>query len=102
MDASLKVYEKIRPVLLREVDGDRLLMEMDDAKREMVRVHLVNEVGARILELIDGSRSVRELTGTICKEFEGTPGQVETDVVEFIHKLCSMGQIRLCSSPENR
>ena len=96
MEATKEIYEKTGATVIREVEGERVLLEMDENRQQMVRVHLINEVGARILELIDGSRTVQELSREICNEFDGEAVLVERDVKDFVQKLSGMGQIRLC------
>ncbi len=102
MNSGTEVYEKTKPAVVREVDGEQVLVEMDESGKEMLRVHLVNEVGARIFELINGSRSLQDLSREICREFDGDPDHIESDVKTFISELCSMGQIRLRAGMEAR
>ncbi len=102
MDAGTEIYEKTKPTAVREVDGEQVLVEMDDSGKEMLRVHLVNEVGARIFELINGSRSLQDLSREICREFDGDPDHIENDLKTFVSELCNMGQIRLRTGKEAR
>jgi hypothetical protein len=55
-------------------------------------------VGARVYELIDGKRSVREIVETIVAEFEVAFETAESDVSEFIAQLLSIEGIRELSS----
>ena len=50
-------------------------------------INVLNEVGSRIWDLMDGNRSEAEIAAAICGEFETTPDQAERDVQEFIADL---------------
>ena len=59
----------------------------------MESLFTLNEVGARVYELIDGERSVRDICAAIVEEFEVEPEEAQTDVTEFLEKLLSIGSI---------
>lgn len=48
---------------------------------------VVSEVGERIVELVDGQRSVREIVDVLVDEFEVSRELAEADTVEFIGLL---------------
>lgn len=102
MDAGTDIYEKTRTAVVREIDGEQVLVELDENGGEMVRVHLVNEVGVRILELIDGNRSLQDLVCEISREYDGDPHHIEKDVKSFVRELSNMGQVRLRPGREAR
>lgn len=45
---------------------------------------ILNKVGTRVWDLIDGQRSVEAIAAIICEEYEVEPGQAETDVREVL------------------
>ncbi len=49
--------------------------------------HQLNEVGARIWELCDGSKSFKEIENTICNEFDIDPSEASQDIKVFIDEL---------------
>ncbi len=49
--------------------------------------HDLNEVGSRIWELCDGTRSVREIAQALAEEFEVNLGTAERDAAEFVANL---------------
>jgi hypothetical protein len=51
------------------------------------QVKVLNEVGARIWALADGSRSVREIAAEIARLYDVSPAQAETDTVLFLQEL---------------
>jgi hypothetical protein len=50
-------------------------------------VKVLNEVGARIWALADGSRSVREIAAAIAGNYDVSPAQAEADTVMFLQEL---------------
>jgi len=48
---------------------------------------VVSEVGERIVELIDGQRSVADIVGVLLEEFEVTREVAESDTLDFIGLL---------------
>lgn len=58
---------------------------------EQGEVKVLNEVGARIWQLIDGSRTVEEIADVIYSEYEVDEEQARSDVLAFIVELESKG-----------
>jgi hypothetical protein len=65
------------------------------------KINVVNEVGARIWSLIDGSRSVREIAGMICQEYRVEAVQAQVDTSQFISSLSDRGAITLTGEPRS-
>ena len=58
-------------------------------------VKVLNEVGAQIWMLADGTRSVREIIAAVCAEFEAAPAVVEADTLNFLAELQQKGLITI-------
>ncbi len=58
---------------------------------------VLNEVGARILELLDGETPVEGLVRTLHGEFEVDPAELERDVLAFLAELLEAGVTELRS-----
>ena len=69
-------------VAARIIDGEAVIVLPQSGQ-----VNVLNEVGSRIWELIDGTRSVGEITEAIVAEYDVTAEQAERDVNEFIQEL---------------
>ena len=63
------------------------------AEENLVKV--LNEVGSRIWELTDGTRTVREIAEVIYTEYEIDKDQAEQDVVEFVEELEKSNMVTL-------
>lgn len=72
----------------RLIEGEAVILSMDT---KVLRG--LNPVGSRVWELIDGRRSVSEITELIVSEFEVTPGQAGEDVRGFVGELLEKGLV---------
>lgn len=56
-------------------------------------VKVLNPVGSRVFELIDGKRTIDDIVRTIADEFEVPPEQAAADVDEFLSVLEEQGMV---------
>ena len=82
-------------VISRVVDHEAVLVSPAQGK-----VRVLNEVGARIWELVDGARTIREIARCIVAEYSVEMTEAEADVQDFLRKLVERGIIQLSKSPE--
>ena len=73
----------------RRVDNEAVVILPDKGE-----VKVLNEIGAQIWALADGSRSVREIVAAICAEYAVNPSEAEADTLAFLAELESKGIIR--------
>lgn len=59
---------------------------LDPHQRKIV---VINEIGGRVWELVDGHRTVGEIVATLENEYEADEATLQTDVLEFIEQLAS-------------
>ncbi|MGH2451008.1 MAG: PqqD family protein [Candidatus Limnocylindria bacterium] len=69
-------------VLARQASGSLVLLDPDSGK-----YFTLDEIGARIWELSDGSRSVSEIAEAVCAEYDAPRETVEADAVELLGDL---------------
>jgi hypothetical protein len=69
-------------VLAQEAQGRTVLLRLEDGG-----YYAVDEVGAMIWELCDGSRAVAAIVAILCEEFDAPESTVRLDVLEFIGDL---------------
>jgi len=60
-----------------------------------------NEVGARLWELCDGRRTVRDIIALISEEYEVTEEEAAGDVFDFLGDLHREGLITLENEPDD-
>jgi coenzyme PQQ biosynthesis protein PqqD len=69
-------------VLAQQADDELVLLDVQAGS-----YFALNEVGARVWELCDGSRSVAEIVGALGVEFDAPHGTIENDVRELLEDL---------------
>ena len=86
-----KMYPRPHPPTAgRVIDGEAVLILADSSE-----VNVLNQVGSRIFELSDGSRSIEDITMIIAEEYEVSVEQADIDVREFILQLVDQSIIIL-------
>lgn len=88
------IYARNDNVVSRKIVDELILVPVRKSVAEMETLYTLNEVGARVYELIDGERAVGTIAEVIVDEFDVTPEQAQTDVREFIDQLVQIESIR--------
>jgi hypothetical protein len=82
MDAN-NLYPKPHPQTAgRVIDGEAIIMLADDSE-----IQVLNQVGSRIFELANGSRSVSDIAHVIASEYQVEENQAHQDVLAFLRQL---------------
>ena len=88
-------YEKDPNVVSRELGGERILVPITKQAADMAAVYVLNEVGASIWELLDGKRTLADITGLLLREYEVGQETVEADIFEIVDELGKLGMLRV-------
>jgi hypothetical protein len=91
MELTLNSY----PVPAEQARGRRLEHEAVVVLPDRGQVKVLNEVGAHIWSLADGSRSVSEIVAVICREYHVPPATAEADTLKFLAELQQKGLIQI-------
>ena len=95
---DLARYPVLHPqVATRIVDGEALIVLADSGQ-----VNVLNPVGTRMWELMDGTRSVQQIADAICDEFDVARDEAERDLETFVQELIDAGAIELQDQPAPR
>ena len=76
------------------VDGQAVIVMADSGQ-----VTVLNEVGTRVWQLIDGKRSVDQIVQAIVAEYEVTPDVAWQDTEHFLERLVEVQAIILSDPP---
>ena len=82
-----KVYKKSDSIVFRKIADEFILVPIRQNVGDLESISTLNEVAARIWELIDGRMKVGEIKDKIVEEFEVTPQEAEKDLIEYLHQL---------------
>jgi hypothetical protein len=93
MDVTLNSY----PAPAAHVQGRQLEQEAVVVLPDRGEVKVLNDVGARIWTLADGTRSVREIVAALCSEYDVPPAAAEADTLRFLGELQTKGLITIRS-----
>ena len=81
MDADSRPQR--RSDVLAQTAGDTVILLTPDSGEYFT----LNEVGGRIWELADGSRSVAEIVAALAEEYEAPLEEIQADVLEVLGEL---------------
>lgn len=91
---SNKRLVKQDSMVSREIMGEAILVPIRRIANEIDSIYSLNETAARIWNLIDGERSVEEISKVIAEEYEVTPEVALRDTVELCRELAALGAVR--------
>lgn len=74
---------RLHPQVAGRMIGNEAVLVLADTGQVMV----LNEVGGRIWELVDGSRTVADIARILVDEYEVSEEQALQDVTEFVQQL---------------
>ncbi|MEM1247885.1 MAG: PqqD family protein [Acidobacteriota bacterium] len=75
-----------RDVRFRVVGDEAIVI-----RQQAAEVLVLNEVGARILQLLEGEPNLDELVDSLAQEFEAERSQLQADAVAFVAELVEAG-----------
>lgn len=87
MDYTERRYEKSPSMVFRKVAEEFILVPIRNNAGDLGSIYTLNPVGARIWELIDGRKRVREITEALVEEFEVEEEEAEADAAQFLQQL---------------
>ena len=88
-----KQYFRNEQFISRRISDEFLLIPVANQLNGDNRLFVLNEVGARIWELIDRGRSVQQIEELLLEEFDTTPEQLEEDLLRLLGQLQELGAI---------
>ena len=80
--------------MARQIAGEFILVPIRQSAGEVESIYTLNEVGTRIWELLDGQRSLLQIRDLLVDEFEVSPEEAETDLLEFMQGLESVAAVQ--------
>ncbi|MCK4784156.1 MAG: PqqD family protein [Desulfobacteraceae bacterium] len=87
MEIWQRCYQKDPNIVSRKIADKCILVPIRHNVGDLESIYTLNEVAARIWELIDGKRIMGEIRNMIVEEFEVSPEEAEKDLSELLQKL---------------
>ncbi len=75
-------------LIWRTLDDELVIVRPSDGQ-----IRVLNQLGAFIWQAVNGDRSIADLADLVCAEYEVSPEEAQTDVVEFLQQLADEGMI---------
>ncbi len=88
-----KQYFRNEQFISRRIAEEFLLIPVANQLNGDNWLFVLNEVGARIWELIERGRSVQQIEQLLLEEFDATPEQLEEDLLRLLRQLQEVGAI---------
>ncbi|HEV8581344.1 MAG TPA: PqqD family protein [Thermoanaerobaculia bacterium] len=82
------VLRRRSDIRYRRIEGEAVVLRQSAAE-----VLVLNEVGASVLDLADGERSVGEWIEALSQEYETDPAELARDVLQFAGELREAGML---------
>ena len=81
------VYNKSEDVVFRKIADEFVLVPIRQKAVDLKSIYTLNETGAFIWEMVDGSKTVSEIKERIVRDFEADPASAESDTREILSQL---------------
>ena len=88
-----KSYHKNSSMVARRVAEEVILVPIRQNVGDLQCIYTLNEVGARIWELLDNAGTVADMVSSVAKEYEVEQPQAQADLLDFLTQLESIGAI---------
>jgi hypothetical protein len=90
-----KCYNRDASVVFRKIAEELILVPIKQKAGEIESIYTMNEVAARIWELLDGTKNLGAIRDSIVNEFDVSREEAETDLREFLQQLEQIGAVRV-------
>lgn len=92
--AQLNQYFRKDPsIVYREIAGESILVPIRPSVDDLDSIYTLNETGAYIWSLLDGERTLEDISKAVVQEFETDEGQAKQDLFELIDDLETIGAV---------
>lgn len=78
-------------VAWRQVGEEIVVVPISRQRTDLDNVYVLNDVGARIWQLLDGERGPGDIAGVLAEEYEIGRDEAECDVREYLIELRDAG-----------
>lgn len=81
------VFRHADNIVTRKVMDETLLVPISGDLASMDNLYTLNETGAFIWQMLDGSRSVAEIATLMAERYDAPAAEIEADVLETVGSL---------------
>jgi hypothetical protein len=88
VNSDERVFGRRERVIMQQVEGDAVLLDIDSGE-----YFTLNDVGARVWALCDGTVTADAIVATVCDEYDADPATIATDVMALFESLAGAGLV---------
>ena len=91
MEETLNLNAIVVPsedAVIREIEGEIIIIPISSGLANMEdELYSLNSTGKAIIKLLDGKRSLSQITIELLEKYEATPSEIEDDVLGIVSEL---------------
>ncbi len=85
---------------MRVVLGETVLVPVRANVADLEAIYVLNEIGTRVWQLLDGQRTVEEIVDIIAREYAVDRARIARDVDTFLNELQSLRLVERVDASE--
>jgi hypothetical protein len=89
-----KAFVKDDDLMTRTIAGETLIVPVRNRIGDLSSIYTLNEVGARVWQLVDGQTPVAKIVQTITSEYEVSAEEAAADITELLEDWQAVGLVR--------
>lgn len=89
-----RCFQKNPDIVSRKIADEVILVPIRRTVADLESIYTLNEVAAKIWELIDGRRTTSQIRDSIVEEFEVDIPEAEEDLIQFLQELETINGIK--------
>jgi Coenzyme PQQ synthesis protein D (PqqD) len=94
MDILDKAFIKGDDLMTRNIAGETLIVPIRNRVGDLSAIYTLNEIGAKVWQMLDGLTRVNEIVQVITAEYEVVEGEAAKDVIDLLASMETAGLIR--------
>ncbi len=91
------ILKKSENIVFRKIEDEYILVPIRSNAAELDYIFTLDEVGARIWELIDGVRTVDDIRNVICGEYDVSPEIALSDLNRLLLEFSELSIVTLAA-----
>jgi len=88
-----RIFRRNQNVVFRDIAGELILVPIQRSADAADSIYVLNETGARIWELTDGRRTISQIAGIICEEYDTDRSTAEKDLLSYVRQMVEAGAL---------
>jgi hypothetical protein len=89
-----KAFIKDNNLMTRNIAGETLIVPIRNRVGDLSSIYTLNEVGARVWQLVDAQTPVARIVQVITSEYEVSEEEAAADIVELLQDWEAAGLVR--------